>query len=167
MKKKPTIALMYDFDKTLCDQDMQNYTFIPNLGITPANIGAATSTHSHALAQNTAEKNSLSTTSGTITKVTSINLAAGDHLVIATCSFAANATGVRWFNLSSTSASSTSIDKWSWCRVSAASTGDTCAGVIATRIRAASATTVYLNALQNSGSALNVTGGIQDIYISS
>lgn len=35
MKKKPTIALMYDFDKTLCDQDMQNYNFIPNLGITP------------------------------------------------------------------------------------------------------------------------------------
>ena len=34
MRKKPTIALMYDFDKTLCDQDMQNYTFIPNLGIT-------------------------------------------------------------------------------------------------------------------------------------
>ena len=33
MKKKPTIALMYDFDKTLCDQDMQNYAFIPNLGI--------------------------------------------------------------------------------------------------------------------------------------
>ena len=33
MRKKPTIALMYDFDKTLCDQDMQNYTFIPNLGI--------------------------------------------------------------------------------------------------------------------------------------
>ena len=35
MRKKPTIALMYDFDKTLCDQDMQNYTFIPNLGMTP------------------------------------------------------------------------------------------------------------------------------------
>ena len=35
MKKKPTIALMYDFDKTLCDQDMQNYSFIPNLGMEP------------------------------------------------------------------------------------------------------------------------------------
>ena len=34
MKKKPTIALMYDFDKTLADQDMQNYAFIPNLGMT-------------------------------------------------------------------------------------------------------------------------------------
>ena len=34
MKKKPTIAFMYDFDKTLCDQDMQNYTFIPNLNMT-------------------------------------------------------------------------------------------------------------------------------------
>ena len=34
MKKKPTIAFMYDFDKTLCDQDMQDYDFIPNLGMT-------------------------------------------------------------------------------------------------------------------------------------
>ena len=30
------IALMYDFDKTLCTKDMQEYTFIPNLGISPA-----------------------------------------------------------------------------------------------------------------------------------
>ena len=34
MKKKPTIAFMYDFDKTLCDQDMQDYSFIPNLDMT-------------------------------------------------------------------------------------------------------------------------------------
>ena len=33
--KKPIIALIYDFDHTLCDQDMQNYTFIPNLDMTP------------------------------------------------------------------------------------------------------------------------------------
>lgn len=32
--KKPTIALMYDFDKTLCTKDMQEYTFIPNVGMT-------------------------------------------------------------------------------------------------------------------------------------
>jgi 2-hydroxy-3-keto-5-methylthiopentenyl-1-phosphate phosphatase len=30
---KPIIALMYDFDKTLCAKDMQNYRFIPSLGI--------------------------------------------------------------------------------------------------------------------------------------
>ncbi len=29
------IAIMYDFDKTLCTKDMQEYTFIPNLGIKP------------------------------------------------------------------------------------------------------------------------------------
>ena len=29
------IAIMYDFDKTLCTTDMQNYAFIPNLGLTP------------------------------------------------------------------------------------------------------------------------------------
>lgn len=33
---KMVIALMYDFDKTLCTEDMQNYEFIPNLGYTPA-----------------------------------------------------------------------------------------------------------------------------------
>lgn len=32
---KKTIAIMYDFDKTLCTKDMQEYTFIPNLGMTP------------------------------------------------------------------------------------------------------------------------------------
>lgn len=33
MSKKPIIAIMYDFDKTLCTNDMQNYSFIPSLGI--------------------------------------------------------------------------------------------------------------------------------------
>lgn len=31
MAKKPIVALLYDFDKTLCTNDMQNYTFIPSL----------------------------------------------------------------------------------------------------------------------------------------
>lgn len=30
---KPIIAVMYDFDKTLCTRDMQNYRFIPSLGL--------------------------------------------------------------------------------------------------------------------------------------
>ena len=33
--KRPVIALMYDFDKTLCTKDMQEYSFIPNVGLTP------------------------------------------------------------------------------------------------------------------------------------
>ena len=32
---KPIVAIMYDFDKTLSTTDMQNYTFIPNLDMTP------------------------------------------------------------------------------------------------------------------------------------
>lgn len=32
---KPIVAIIYDFDKTLCTTDMQNYTFIPNLDIKP------------------------------------------------------------------------------------------------------------------------------------
>lgn len=31
---KPTIAILYDFDKTLCTTDMQEYDFIKNLGMT-------------------------------------------------------------------------------------------------------------------------------------
>ena len=31
---KPTIAIIYDFDKTLCTTDMQEYDFIKNLGMT-------------------------------------------------------------------------------------------------------------------------------------
>ena len=40
--KKPIIAIMYDFDKTLSSQDMQNYNFIPNLGLTPAEFWSKT-----------------------------------------------------------------------------------------------------------------------------
>lgn len=36
MNGKPIIALLYDFDKTLCTTDMEDYSFIPRLGMTPA-----------------------------------------------------------------------------------------------------------------------------------
>ncbi len=39
-EKRPVIALMYDFDKTLCTKDMQEYTFIPNVGLTPEEFWA-------------------------------------------------------------------------------------------------------------------------------
>jgi len=32
---KPIVAIMYDFDKTLSTTDMQDYAFIPNLGLSP------------------------------------------------------------------------------------------------------------------------------------
>ena len=35
MNDKPIIAIMYDFDKTLCTKDMQDYAFIPSLNMTP------------------------------------------------------------------------------------------------------------------------------------
>lgn len=33
--KKPIVAIMYDFDKTLCTKDMQEYVFIPALKMDP------------------------------------------------------------------------------------------------------------------------------------
>lgn len=37
---QPTIALIYDFDKTLCTKDMQEYSFIPGVGESPADFWA-------------------------------------------------------------------------------------------------------------------------------
>ena len=34
------MALLYDFDRTLCTQDMQNYAFIPSLGMAPGDFWA-------------------------------------------------------------------------------------------------------------------------------
>lgn len=34
MNDLPIVAIMYDFDRTLCTKDMQEYSFIPSLGIT-------------------------------------------------------------------------------------------------------------------------------------
>lgn len=39
-KQRPIIAFLYDFDKTLCTTDMQDYAFIPSLGMTPAEFWA-------------------------------------------------------------------------------------------------------------------------------
>ena len=39
---KPIIGIMYDFDKTLSTTDMQNYDFIPAIGMTPAEFWGAT-----------------------------------------------------------------------------------------------------------------------------
>ena len=39
-KQTPIIAFLYDFDKTLCTTDMEDYAFIPALGYTPAEFWA-------------------------------------------------------------------------------------------------------------------------------
>ena len=38
--QQPIVAFLYDFDKTLCTTDMQDYAFIPSLGMTPAEFWA-------------------------------------------------------------------------------------------------------------------------------
>ena len=47
MEQRPIIALLYDFDKTLCTTDMQNYAFIPSLGMTPAEFWKEANTFGH------------------------------------------------------------------------------------------------------------------------
>lgn len=41
--KKPIVAIMYDFDSTLAKSDMQNFGFIPALGMTPEQFWRKTS----------------------------------------------------------------------------------------------------------------------------
>ncbi|MBP5217017.1 MAG: haloacid dehalogenase-like hydrolase [Bacilli bacterium] len=41
-QKKPIIAILYDFDSTLSRTDMQNFSFIPSLGLTPAEFWGMT-----------------------------------------------------------------------------------------------------------------------------
>lgn len=31
--KRPVAAILYDFDRTLCTKDMQEYQFIPSVGM--------------------------------------------------------------------------------------------------------------------------------------
>ncbi|MBQ9730549.1 MAG: haloacid dehalogenase-like hydrolase [Bacilli bacterium] len=42
MAKKPIVAILYDFDKTLATDDMQNFSFIPALGMEPHEFWDAT-----------------------------------------------------------------------------------------------------------------------------
>ena len=46
MGRSPIVAIMYDFDKTLSMTDMQNYSFIPNLDMTPEEFWGNTSVFS-------------------------------------------------------------------------------------------------------------------------
>ncbi len=39
-KQQPIVAFLYDFDKTLCTTDMQDYAFIPSLDMTPREFWA-------------------------------------------------------------------------------------------------------------------------------
>lgn len=48
MSKKPILAILYDFDSTLSPTDMQAYTFIPDMGMTPAEFWGRTQEFSKA-----------------------------------------------------------------------------------------------------------------------
>ena len=43
MAKETIVAILYDFDKTLSTTDMQDYKFIPDLGMTPEQFWGSTS----------------------------------------------------------------------------------------------------------------------------
>ena len=47
-KQKPIIAFLYAFDKTLCTTEMEDYAFIPSLGMTPREFWALANGFGHA-----------------------------------------------------------------------------------------------------------------------
>ena len=42
MENRPKVAIVYDFDKTLCTRDMQEYAFIPSIGMSPGEFWGKT-----------------------------------------------------------------------------------------------------------------------------
>ena len=46
--QRPIVAFLYDFDKTLCTTDMQDYAFIPSLGMTPREFWSKANGFGHA-----------------------------------------------------------------------------------------------------------------------
>ena len=47
-KQRPIVAFLYDFDKTLCTTDMEDYAFIPSLGMTPREFWSLANGFGHA-----------------------------------------------------------------------------------------------------------------------
>ena len=47
-KQRPIVAFLYDFDKTLCTTDMEDYAFIPSLGMTPREFWSVANSFGHA-----------------------------------------------------------------------------------------------------------------------
>ena len=47
-KQRPIVACLYDFDKTLCTTDMEDYAFIPSLGMTPREFWSVANGFGHA-----------------------------------------------------------------------------------------------------------------------
>ena len=47
-KQRPIVAFLYDFDKTLCTTDMEDYAFIPSLGMTPREFWSRANGFGHA-----------------------------------------------------------------------------------------------------------------------
>ena len=103
--------------------------------------------------------------SDTGTAICSVTLAAGVWLVLANAKFAANDTGVRLIDLSSTSADVTDATATqTGSKVDACGSGATYLHT-SFAISRAYTTTMYLNAWQTSGAALSVTGYIRAMRI--
>lgn len=110
--------------------------------------------------------NASSATSGTGTEIGSVTLETGVWIVYGHLVYASNATGNRWGAISSTSGSvAPSADIPGSFRVRACSSAPTVMNAMTILNVTSESYTVYMNAAQNSGNSLNVTGCIRAVRI--
>ena len=104
---------------------------------------------------------SLASNASSASAITSVSLAAGTWIVQATVGFGASATGSRLLTIATASGS---IVQGSAVQISASSVGGTYLHT-GTVLELTEAATAYLNARQNSGSALSTTGWIRAVRV--
>jgi hypothetical protein len=124
--------------------------------------------YAEALVANTGPVNSESPTATTIanetvTNLASIELAAGSYILEGVASFGTSANGYRQLGFGN-SATQAYRDRFAIARTAPAA-GVATAVALTMPVEVSSATTLYLNAYQNSGGSLTVTGGIRCIRI--
>lgn len=156
--------------------DSSNYTNF----VTPANIGAAASSHTHTLSQitdgttleNLGKGQEGGTTSNkTLASQTWVNIAnsgtltAGTYILFASVTFnTTNSSGRREIVISTASASGTAVNRYAQVRHAPCADGYTNLSV-ATWVKPTANTTYYINAYQTSGASLTAIGGIYALQI--
>ena len=115
------------------------------------------------LAYTAVEPSAVSVASGTATDLASITLEAGYYIVSFTANFASNATGYRLLRLSRNSGGS--HIGYAYLVTQQAVSGSTTSIGRTMVLEVQSTTTYYLVAIQNSGTALNVTGRVYVLSI--
>lgn len=166
------LAAQFQKDQTsyFDDDGTTRYTFTTSSGFTfydanEAIISQFPANRADRVISNNGSAVSLASKTSGMTNLTNISLQhAGLYLLLCTVRFTTNATGYRFACLSTTSTGSSPVS-WSAQVITQAVTGNGTYVSFPAFVNVSSATTYYLNARQNSGSAVSTTGFINAIKI--